>query len=368
MYLKKLTLLNFKNHAEKTWEFCHQINCISGENGVGKTNVLDAIHYLSTCKSYFNQVDSQNIFYEKPYMSIKGVFEKEQNMEVQCYLKRGQKKVVKKNESEYERLSDHIGEIPLIIITPVDIYLINEGSEERRKFINLVISQFSRDYLEAVMRYNKILTQRNEQLKLFAEVGYFDKSLLEAMDAQMIPLGEQIHQARKSFFEEFSPLFQQYYSQLTGGKEEVAMTYDSQLNNSDFTTLLVENIEKDRGLQRSTQGIHKDDFVFEMGGHSVKKYASQGQIKSYLIAMKLAKFNYLKNKTGKIPMLLLDDIFEKIDENRAKNLMALLTEDDFGQIFITDTHAERLKEVLSGLAAEKKFINIEKENLETLSL
>ncbi|CAN5565058.1 DNA replication and repair protein RecF [soil metagenome] len=343
MFLKKLSVLNFKNYPEAELSFSKQINCLTGNNGEGKTNILDAIHYLSFCKSFFNPIDSQNILHESPFFLIQGIFElnNEEN-EVYCGLKRNQKKQFKRNKKEYARLADHIGLYPLVMISPADSELITEGSESRRKFIDSVIAQFDREYLENLIHYNKILSHRNALLKQFGDSRQFDKTSLEIWDVQLIEYGQKVYLIRQKFINNFVPIFQTYYELISGGKEKVNIKYLSHLNDNAFADVLEKALNRDRAIEYTTVGIHKDDLEFTLNEYPIKKYASQGQQKSFLIALKLAQFDFIKKIKNITPILLLDDIYDKLDDLRVKQLMELVSSDNFGQLFITDTHATRL--------------------------
>ncbi len=360
MHLKQLSLVNFKNYPEAEFEFSPQINCLVGNNGEGKTNLLDAIYYLSFCKSYFNPIDRQNIRHDEPFFVIQGTFDKEEKEEkVYCGLKRNQKKQFKRNKKEYSRLADHIGLFPLVMVSPYDSDLISEGSETRRKFIDSIIAQYDRVYLDNIISYNKVLSQRNALLKKFHEGRYFDPDSLEIWDVQLVDLGTKIHAARKTFLEAFIPVFQKHFDEISGGKETVHLEYKSQLNGGDFATLLAEAVEKDRVLHYSSLGTHKDDLLFKIGEFPIKKFGSQGQQKSYLIALKLAQFEHIKSIKKCTPILLLDDIFDKLDETRAQHLMELVSSNVFGQIFITDTHATRVPELFEHLDINLKRFTIQ---------
>ena len=365
MYLQKLSLINFKNYREAEFAFSEGVNCFAGNNGVGKTNLLDAIHYLSFCKSFFNPIDSQNILHGEDFFVIQGTFASgKETDEVYCGLKRNQKKQFKRNKKEYSRLADHIGLFPVVMISPADADLINDGSESRRKFIDSVISQFDRNYLDNLIQYNKVLLQRNALLKSFADNKKFDKNSLEVWDLQMIDYGKKIHEKRKEFMEMFSPFFQKHYELVSGAEERVDLEYVSQLNQSDFRSMLEEVLRKDRIVQYSTVGIHKDDLAFKINGYPVKKYGSQGQQKSYLIALKLAQFDFIKKMKKITPVLLLDDIYDKLDESRMKHLMNLVSNDNFGQIFITDTHQDRIAKLFKN---DKNIFRLFKINNEVVS-
>lgn len=347
MRLRKLSLINYKNFAAQSFEFNDRINCFVGFNGIGKTNILDAIYHLSFGKSYFNPVAVQNIKHGEDFFVIDGSFEKESREEtVICSLRKGQKKVIKRNGKAYDKFSDHIGFLPLVIISPADRDLITEGSETRRKFIDSVISQSDKVYLKNLINYNKVLSQRNALLKYFALNGAFDKETLEVYDLQLHDFGYQIFEARKTFLNAFIPIFKERYETIAGGKDLVTMNYESTLFEAPLLDLLKENVAKDRVLQFTSVGIHKDDLNFEIEGHPVKKFGSQGQQKSFLIALKLAQFDLIKQQSGVTPILLLDDIFDKLDENRVAQIIKLVDGDHFGQIFLSDTHADRTEHVV----------------------
>lgn len=361
MFLQSLHLVNFKNYTAAEFEFKQGITVFTGDNGSGKTNILDAIHYLSLTKSYFNPIDSQQIRHGEEFFVISGTLNKEEKEEMlYCGLKRNQKKVFKRNKKDYPRLADHIGFLPITMVTPNDTILITEGSEERRKFIDSVISQTDPTYLDTLIQYNKTMANRNALLKHFAEHRSFDETLLSVYDDELIKHGQIIHQQRSSFIEEFIPLFNQHYQFLTESEEEVSLVYLSPLNQADFALLLKSNLEKDRMAERSTVGIHKDDLSFLLGEHPLKQLGSQGQQKSYLIALKLAQYSYIYQKKALQPLLLLDDIFDKLDERRIKQLMQLVTGANFGQVFITDTHPERIKKLLADIQKEMNQYEIMK--------
>jgi len=352
MFLKELTLIDFRNYQEASLKPGPGINCFTGDNGSGKTNLLDAIHYLSLCKSYFNPVDSQNIRHDAPFFVIQGVFDEQGREEsIYCGVKRGHKKVFKRNDKEYERLADHIGKFPLVMISPADSELVTEGSEPRRKFLDSVISQYDHRYLEQIILYNRALSQRNALLKSFSQSGRFDKDSLEIWDDQLISYGNPVFEIRKKFTDDFVPIFREYYSLLASGKENVELIYDSDLHKSSFRDVLDKALPRDRAVEHSTAGIHRDDLDFRMNGYPLKKDGSQGQQKTFLLALKLAQFEFIRNQVpGKeAPLLLLDDIHDKLDEQRVKKLMGLIRDARFGQVFITDTHHDRLASVFNEL-------------------
>ena len=347
MYLQKLSLVNFKNMSSQVFDFQEKINCFVGDNGIGKTNILDAIYYLSFTKSYFNPVALQNIKHGEDFFMIEGSYLLENRKEkIVCSLKKGQKKILKRNDKSYTKFSDHIGQLPLVIISPADRDLIVEGSDTRRKFIDGVISQQDKEYLQSLIQYTKVISQRNALLKYFAANRTFDALNLKIYDDQLITLGTIIYERRKSFLEKFTPIFKEKYQTISKDKESVNLTYKSQLHNMSFEGLLQQNLAKDKLLQYTSVGIHKDDLSFDIGDFPIKKFGSQGQQKSYLIALKLAQFQFIKEQSKLVPILLLDDVFDKLDEHRVSQIIALVNKDEFGQIFITDTHAERTENVI----------------------
>lgn len=348
VFLKKLSLLNFKNLVSESFDFDSKINCFVGRNGVGKTNVLDGIYYLSFTKSYFNPIAIQNIRHGESFFVLEGQYSlNNRNEELICSLKKGQKKIVKRNGKAYEKFSDHIGQFPLVMISPADRDLVIEGSETRRKFIDGVISQQNKSYLRDVIAYNKVLSQRNALLKYFAINRTFDAVNLDAYDTQLNELGSRIYSVRKEFLEEFIPIFNRKYQLLSDNQEEVKLVYKSQLHTMEMNLLLLQSIDKDKVLQYTSCGIHRDDLSFEIEDYPIKKFGSQGQQKSFLIALKLAQFEFIKRHTQVTPILLLDDIFDKLDENRVQHLLSLVNGEEFGQIFITDTHSDRTEKVIS---------------------
>jgi DNA replication and repair protein RecF len=355
MHLKKLSILNFKNYSEAELAFSPHVNCLTGNNGEGKTNILDAVHYLSFCKSFFNPIDSQNIMHDAPFFLIQGVYSvNDADEEIYCGQKRNQKKQFKRNKKEYQRLADHIGSFPLVMISPADSELITEGSESRRKFIDSVIAQFDREYLENLISYNKVLSHRNALLKTFSQNGKFDKESLDIWDFQLVGFGEKVYAKRKDFINKFIPIFRKYYELISGGREQVDLIYISHLSDNTFAEALDKALNRDRVMEYTTVGIHKDDLEFTINGYPLKKYASQGQQKSFLIALKLAQFDFIKEIKKVTPILLLDDIYDKLDDLRVKQLMELVSSDNFGQLFITDTHPTRLPELFRTTNADLK--------------
>lgn len=355
MYLKYLQLINFKNYEEAELSLSPGINCFSGQNGSGKTNILDALHYLSMCKSYLNAIDRQNIRFGNQFFVIQGTWVKnQQEISIHCAVKNGAKKVFKRNKNEYEKLADHIGQFPSVMISPYDRDLIIEGSEFRRKWMDGIISQFNRKYLDNLQRYYKILDQRNALLKNMYDHGLFDSESIEIWDDQMILVGSAIHEARKKFLEEFIPVFQSNYNYIGLEIEEVQLEYKSQLNTSTFSDLLLQYQKKDAITHHSNVGIHKDDLVFTIKGHPVKKFGSQGQQKSFLIALKLAQYEWLKRHLNVNPVLMLDDIFDKLDNQRVQKLMELVSQQHFGQVLVTDTDPTRIRSIFKENGFESK--------------
>lgn len=342
MILKSLSLLNYKNFDSKVFQFNTKINCVVGNNGIGKTNVLDAIYHLSFGKSYFNPIASQNIKHGEDFFVVQGDYDKEGTEEkIIVSLKRGQKKVIKRNGKPYEKFSEHIGFLPLVIISPADRDLIIEGSDTRRKFIDSVISQGDKSYLNTLINYNKVLAQRNALLKYFALNHTYNQDTLEVYNTQLKDYGQAIFDKRDAFLKTFIPIFKARYQAISNANEAVSLEYKSDLFETDLKTLLEKNINKDRSLQYTSVGIHKDDLIFNIEEHPIKKFGSQGQQKSFLIALKLAQFDFIKNQSGVNPILLLDDIFDKLDENRVAQIIKLVDDENFGQLFISDTHADR---------------------------
>lgn len=364
MHLGKLSLINYKNFDSSDFEFDPKINCFVGPNGIGKTNILDAIYHLTFGKSYFNPVSSQNIKHGEDFFVIDGEFFKKYDSDqhrqekIVCSLKRGAKKVIKRNGKIYDRLSDHIGLLPLVIISPADRDLIIEGSDTRRKFIDGVIAQSDKVYLQDLIKYNKVLAQRNALLKYFALNRTFDQTTLSVYNEQLSEFGTPIYEKRRLFMDAYIPIFKEQYVQISGGNEEVSLIYQSKVSNTEITELLENSLERDRALQYTSMGIHKDDLGFEIAGHPIKKFGSQGQQKSFLIALKFAQFQFIKEQAKTNPILLLDDIFDKLDENRVGQIIALVNNENFGQLFISDTHAERTENIVKNIHQSYKIFKL----------
>lgn len=365
MYLTRLKLANFKSYADADIAFSNNVNCFVGNNGVGKTNLLDAIYYLSFCKSYFNPIDSQNIRHDEDFFAIHGEYSNDDApVMVSCTLKRGHNKQMKFNKKTYTSLSEHIGKIPLVIVSPNDQNLILGGSEVRRKFIDGVISQADHTYLNTLLQYNKALDQRNHLLKSCYENRYFDKEGIALWDEQLAHHGSLIFVRRRQFIEEFSPLFSHYFSMIADeaiAHESPSLTHTSPLLDSltisqfsddaiptieeHFKALLLQAQQRDAIMQYSTVGTHKDDIDLAIGGYPVKKFGSQGQQKTFLLALKLAQFDYIAQRLNEKPILLLDDMFDKLDMLRVRQLVRLVGSSRFGQVFITDTQQGRVESI-----------------------
>jgi len=360
MHLKNLHLINFKNYDEAEIALSEGINCFVGKNGVGKTNILDAVHYLSICKSYMNVIDKQNIRFDQPFFSIQGnwITDDKTTVSIHCAVKLGEKKIFRRNKKEYEKLADHIGQFPAVMISPYDRDLISEGSELRRKWMDGIISQFDRRYLDSIQRYSKVLAQRNALLKNMAEHRMFDRESIDVWNDQMIELGHDIYDKRKAFLDEFIPVFQQHYNAIGHENEEVQLIYKSQLNDAPLSQLLVDYERKDAFTRYSNAGTHRDDLIFQIKGHSVKKFGSQGQQKSFIIALRLAQYEWLKNHLNIRPVLLLDDIFDKLDHERVERLMQLVGDQFFGQVLVTDTDLERVEKIFAENNLICKMFNV----------
>ena len=361
-YLKKISIINYKNIVDKEYNLDPKINCFVGNNGVGKTNILDSIYHLALGKSYFNLRNDQLINKNEDFMVIDGLFDlngKKEN--IICSIKRGDKKNLKRNGKTYKKFSNHIGLIPVVLISPYDNDLINEGSSERRKFIDSIISQNNKEYLINLIAYSRVIQNRNSLLKQYNKSVDFDLDTIKIYDDQIIKLSEPIFMARKNFFNDFKDLVIEKYYQISENQEKISIEYKSDLFDSEIKNLIENSFQKDVILQYTSSGIHKDDFIFNLDGSRIKKFGSQGQQKSFLIALKLAQFEYLKNKTGNSPILLLDDIFDKLDLIRVKRIVEIVNSTNFGQLFLSDTDRERIEKVLSSLNLSSKIFDVWKE-------
>ena len=355
MILEKLSLMNYKNITEATLELSPKMNCFIGQNGVGKTNVLDAIYYLSFCHSATNPIDSQIIRHGEEFFMIDGTYS--EDLHISCGFKRGAKKHFKRDKKEYKRLSEHIGLIPIVVVSPSDTLLIEGGSEERRRLMDMVISQYDPTYIEALNRYNKALQQRNTMLKAEEEP---DPEVIGIWEEQMAVTGELIYEKRDAFVREMVPIFQRFYERISGNKERVALNYLSHCQRGPLLEVIQRDRFKDRAIGYSLHGIHRDDLEFMLGDHLMKREGSQGQNKTFVISLKLAQFDFLKRTNSKTtPLLLLDDIFDKLDAKRVEQIVSLVAGDDFGQIFITDTNRDHLDQILSASSHDYKIFHVD---------
>ncbi|WP_251214006.1 DNA replication/repair protein RecF [Alistipes muris] len=355
MRLKKLSLLHFKNIARQELEFCRGVNCLVGDNGAGKTNVMDAIYYLSMCKSSLPMTDTQSIRHGEEGFLVEGqyVSDEEKNERIVCSFTRKGGKVLKRNGKEYERLADHVGLVPAVIVSPADNALISDAAEERRRYLNACISQLDRPYLANVMRYNAVLAERNRLLKMQP-----DETMLAIYDDQLTDYGTKIHAARQAFAERLQPVVAEYYRILSGDREEVELHYKSELGERPFDEILRAARQKDLVNEYTTSGIHRDDLTLRIGGYPLRKYGSQGQQKSFLITLKLAQYAVVAEACGEKPILLLDDLFDKLDAGRVEQLIRLVSDEAFGQIFITDCNPTRLKSILDEAGGEYALFTV----------
>ena len=359
LFLKKISIINYKNILDKEYELDPKINCFVGDNGVGKTNILDAVYHLSMGKSYFNVKNDQLINRGKDYMLVDGVFElNNKNESIVFSLKIGEKKVLKRNGKPYKKFSNHIGLIPVVLISPYDNDLINEGSSERRKFIDSIISQNDKEYLINLIAYTRVIQNRNKLLKQYNRSVDFDLDTIKVYDDQIYKLSEPIFKARDKFIKEFTPLVLEKYKHISDDKEKISIEYKSDLINNNIENLIKDSFQKDVILQYTSVGLHKDDFVFNIDENRIKRFGSKGQQKSFLIALKLAQFDYLKNETGNSPILLMDDIFDKLDLMRVKRIVEIVNSTNFGQLFLSDTDKERIEKVLSSLNLSSKIFEV----------
>ena len=368
MFLERIHLIQFKNHQSTEINFISGLNAFVGRNGSGKTNILDAIHYMSMCKSYLNPIDKQNVMFDNTFFHINGTWNvNNHSNKVSCSYKLGAKKKIKLNKKEYEKLADHIGKFPVVFISPYDGDLINEGSELRRKWMDGIISQVDPIYLHTIQSYQKVLSQRNALLKNMGEHRLFDLESIEVWDTQLVKLGTFIYEKRKTFLSSFIPVFERFYQQIGTEREQISIEYKSQLSNQDFGQLLIEYHKKDSYAQYSNVGTHKDDLIFNIKGHPIKKFGSQGQQKSFVIALRLAQFDWLKAQKKTNPILLLDDIFDKLDAQRVQKLVALVTQDYFGQVMVSDTDENRMKALLKSLKGPSKLFEVTEGDVNEIS-
>ena len=358
MILKRISILNYKNLEQVELSFSPKLNCFFGQNGMGKTNLLDAVYFLSFCKSAGTPIDSQNICHDADFFVIQGFYEAADGTpeEIYCGMKRRQKKQFKRNKKEYTRLSDHIGFLPLVMVSPADSELIAGGSDERRRFMDVVISQYDKEYLDALIRYNKALVQRNTLLKSEQPV---EEELFLVWEEMMAQAGEVVFRKREAFIREFIPIFQSFYSFISQDREKVGLSYDSHARDASLLEVLKESRARDQIMGYSLRGVHKDELNMLLGDFPIKREGSQGQNKTYLVALKLAQFDFLKRTGTTVPLLLLDDIFDKLDASRVEQIIKLVAGDSFGQIFITDTNREHLDRILHKVGSDYKMFRVE---------
>lgn len=351
--LEKIVISDYRNIQLQELEFSPNVNCISGNNGEGKTNLLDAIYYMSMTKSAFAASDKFNLRHGAEEFSLAGTYRMESGLSSRFALKmtsKGEKKV-RRDDKPYQKISEHVGVLPVVMVSPADVSMVSESGEERRRFVNSVLSQMDREYMSAMQQYNRLLLQRNTILKESDP----DRSLLEVIDMRMSMLAEPIYQARRRFVEQLKPIVAEYYKSLSGGTEQVDIEYESELSKAGLDQLLAASFERDRIMKHTTTGIHRDDFAFRMNGHPIRRFGSQGQQKSFLVSLKFAQYEIMKKNYGFAPILLLDDVFDKLDMGRISNLLQMVASNDFGQIFITDSNKVRMAGIVDGLTQDRAY-------------
>ncbi len=356
MYLKKLVLINFKNIAQAEITLSERLNCFVGDNGAGKTNVLDAVYYLSMSKSALTMTDGQSVRHGEDFFVVEGTYagDSGSNDTVNCSFLRRSGKVLKLNGKEYDRMADHVGRFPVVMVSPQDSVLITDAAEERRRYLNAFLSQLDRDYLASLMRYNAVLAERNRFLKSSS-----DEQMLQIYDMQLADHAARIYERRRDIIERMRPLVAEFYRQLSGDREQVEIEYRSELASASMGELLLASRERDIVNGFTTSGVHRDDMSLRIGGYPLRKYGSQGQQKSFLMSLKLAQYRILAEVCGERPLLLLDDLFDKLDTSRVENLLTLVAGDDFGQIFITDCNRSRLETILSRAGEKYALFTVE---------
>lgn len=351
--LEKIVISDFRNIQLQELEFSPNVNCISGNNGEGKTNLLDAIYYLSMTKSAFASSDKFNFRHGTEEFSLAGTYRMENGLSSRFAIRmtsKGEKKV-RRDDKPYQRVSEHIGVLPIVMVSPSDISMVSDSGEERRRFVNAVLSQMDAQYMASLQQYNRLLMQRNRMLK----ESDVDRSLLEVVDLRMSVLAEPIYQARKRFVEDLNPVVAEYYRALSGGSEDVDIVYESELSKAGLAQLLGASFERDRVMKYTTSGIQRDDFAFRMNAHPIRRFGSQGQQKSFLVSLKFAQYEIMKRNYGFAPVLLLDDVFDKLDMGRISNLLQMVSGKDFGQIFITDSNKVRMSGIVDGLTQDRAY-------------
>ena len=351
--LQKIVISDFRNIELQELEFSPNVNCISGNNGEGKTNLLDAIYYLSMTKSAFATSDRYNFRHGTEEFSIAGTYRMENGLSSRFALAMSSKgdKKVKRDDKVYQKVSEHVGVLPVVMVSPSDVSMVSESGDERRRFVNAVLSQMDREYMNSMQQYNRLLLQRNKMLKDMD----VDRSLLEVIDMRMAALADPVYKARRQFVDDLRPVVAEYYRALSGDSEQVDIQYDSSLDKAPLDQLLAASFEKDRILKHTTTGVHRDDFIFTMNGHPIRRYGSQGQQKSFLVSLKFAQYEIMKKKYGFAPVLLLDDVFDKLDMGRISNLLQMVASNDFGQIFITDSNKVRMSGIVDGLTQDRAY-------------
>ena len=351
--LQKIVISDFRNIELQELEFSPNVNCISGNNGEGKTNLLDAIYYLSMTKSAFATSDRYNFRHGTEEFSIAGTYRMENGLSSRFALAMSSKgdKKVKRDDKVYQKVSEHVGVLPVVMVSPSDVSMVSEAGDERRRFVNAVLSQMDREYMNSMQQYNRLLLQRNKMLKDMD----VDRSLLEVIDMRMAALADPVYKARRQFVDDLRPVVAEYYRALSGDSEQVDIQYDSSLDKAPLDQLLASSYEKDRILKHTTAGVHRDDFIFTMNGHPIRRYGSQGQQKSFLVSLKFAQYEIMKKKYGFAPVLLLDDVFDKLDMGRISNLLQMVASNDFGQIFITDSNKVRMSGIVDGLTQDRAY-------------
>lgn len=351
--LEKMMVSGFRNIEFQELEFSPNVNCISGNNGEGKTNLLDAVWYLSMTKSAFSSSDRFNFRYGSDEFSLSGTYRMENGLESRFAVRvtSGGEKRLLRDDKPYGRISEHIGVLPIVMVSPADTSLVSESGEERRRFVNSVLSQMDREYLSAVQQYNRLLLQRNRILKGVAP----DRELLSVFDLRMAPYADYIFTARKRFAADISPIVSHYYKEVSGGREEVSITYNSDLDNGGLDEVLARSREKDMALRYTSAGVHRDDLVFAMDGYPIRRCGSQGQQKSFLVSLKFAQYDIMKKSYGFAPTLLLDDVFDKLDMKRIANLLSMVAGNEFGQIFITDSNKVRMASLVDSLTDDRAY-------------
>ena len=353
--LEKIVISDFRNILLQELEFSPNVNCVSGNNGEGKTNLLDAIYYLSMTKSAFALSDKFNFRHGTEEFSLSGLYKMENGLSSRFSVKmtsKGEKKM-KRDEKQYGKVSEHIGVLPVVMVSPSDISMVSESGEERRRFVNAVLSQMDREYMTALQQYNRLLLQRNKMLK----EQDVDRGLLEVIDMRMSSFAEPVYQARKKFVDDLTPIVQEYYKALSGDSEQVSIEYDTELSKASLEQLLAASYDKDRVLKYTGAGIQRDDFLFKMNGHPIRRYGSQGQQKSFLVSLKFAQYELMKKNYGFAPILLLDDVFDKLDMSRISNLLEMVASNDFGQIFITDSNKVRMAGIVDKLTQDRAYFD-----------